>query len=266
MRRRHWRPTDNTDPEMKLALRRKYAAAVEPGLCFDLFCGSGHYLRAIYAETFRQVVAVDKRREALRDLPRSPNVAAYRGDNVKLAQPLVWKYGFPDFVDLDAYGNPDTPLTILLKTSAPKPERFAVVGTDGTLLARSSFAPPPEAWGLGKGLRFAPFSLGASEYPVLIYRHAEEWLRAAGYEIEDLDCYRPEGHVVFYWGALAVSRPLQAPHGAEKEARPSNPTREASWAPRPAPGAPTTSLVGGVMPSEVWRGRAAPDSKETGAR
>lgn len=175
---------------------------VEAEICFDLFCGHGSFASQLYRQRFATLVCVDRKRDALADVPVGETIHPYQGNNETLVMPLVREWGFPDFTDLDAYGSPDTVLTRLLRKSGGK-DRFAVVATDGTFLRRQMANTVPACWGAGyKDLRWAPQSVGLKDWPVLIYRNLEHWLLATGHRVAEFDCYRPQGHQVFYWGAL----------------------------------------------------------------
>jgi len=182
-------------------LRRRFAEKVEATLCFDLFCGCGSYLQAIYLDRFERCVAVDKQRKSLQQLPDRDNLMIYQGDNAQLAPRLCRQYGFPDFVDLDAFGNPDAPLLAMLPWLHDK-ERFAVVATDGTMAARQSFGDPPHCWGYGAA-KWSPASLALADYPTMIYRHLQDWTERVGYAVAEFEFHRkPSPWAVVYYGAL----------------------------------------------------------------
>jgi len=183
---------------------------VEADTCFDLFCGEGTFLDALYADRFSQVVAVDKRHAALEELPDADHVAVYQGDCIRLIPALVRKFGLPDYVDLDAWGSPDTALVALLR-SCRKLQRIAIVATDGVWCSLNRSGPAnhlPACWGYSKTWR-APQSAGIADYPTILYRHLEDWAARRQLAVTDFDCYRGQGHNVFYWGALLER--IQAP-------------------------------------------------------
>jgi len=196
---------DNSCVETKRALREQFLEKVGATLCFDLFCGHGTYCRELYRDHFGTVVCVDQKADALADLPPGDHVKPYRGNNASLVLGLLERYGWPDFWDLDAYGNPDAPLVRALALR-PTKERFAIVATDGTWLARSRSRRVPSCWGYGKGVRWAPCCLPRRDYSVLILDNLRRWLGAVGYEVAEFEYRMPRGSgkAVVYWGALAV--------------------------------------------------------------
>lgn len=201
MVKRDWEARDNSHHRLKRELRESFMGEVEGNLCFDLFCGTGTFTRELYASRFLQVICVDEREAALKELPKSPRVLAYHGDNRELGWRLRCKWGFPDFIDLDAYGNPDGALLPLLKLTRGK-ERFAVVATDGTFHGRCRARPMPECWGNGEQ-HWAPCCISADNYPVLIYRHAEKWLAQAGYAMRDFMLHKAASAPMYYYGYIA---------------------------------------------------------------
>lgn len=208
-RRRDWEPVDNSHHDVKRQLREQFAGEVEGNLCFDLFCGTGTFTREVYLSRFLQIICVDQKIESLKQLPDSPRVVAYQGDNRELGWRLRCKWGFPDFIDLDAYGNPDATLLPLLKMTHDK-ERFAVVATDGTFIGRHVFREVPPVWGHGSDVRWPRFSMPWDSYPTLIFRHIEQWLGSAGYAVRDFVLHRPaayaDNHHIHYYGFIAERR------------------------------------------------------------
>ncbi len=197
---RRWNQTDNSYPGLKLRLRESYLEKVECRLVFDLFAGHGTMASALYIPRAEHVVCVDGKRDALADIPQAPNVHIYCGDNRGLVLPLIREYGGPDFVDLDAYGNPDTVLTRLLRGNYYK-QRMAVVATDGTFTSRQRAAPIPACWGYGK-CKWAPQSLRMRDYPALIYANLQRWAAGTARQVAEFDSYLVPGTCVVYWGAL----------------------------------------------------------------
>lgn len=193
--------TDNSHYALKRELREQFAGEVEGKLCFDLFCGTGTFTREVYLPRFEQIICVDQKAESLSQVPKNPRVVAYQGDNRDLGWRLRCKWGFPDFIDLDAYSNPDGALLPVLKVPGDK-ERFAVVATDGTFLQRKSFNKTPACWGHGDA-HWAPMSIRSVNYHTLIYRHLEKWLVGAGYRITRFELHRPTGKEVRYYGFVA---------------------------------------------------------------
>lgn len=174
---------------------------VEARLCFDLFCGTGTFLQALYLPHFERCVAVDKQRKSLEMLPVSDSLMVYQGDNAQLAPRLCYQYGFPDYVDLDAFGNPDAVLRAMLPWARDK-QRFAVIGTDGTMLARQVFQDVPITWGYGK-CKWSPAAAGLAGWPVMILQHLREWSAEYGLRVTDYEYHRlPLPSKVLYWGAL----------------------------------------------------------------
>jgi len=151
------------------------------------------------------VVCVDQKAEALADVPAGDHIKVYQGNNASLVLGLIDRYGWPDFWDMDAYGNPDAPLVRALKLR-PTKERFAIVATDGTLVGRKRSCTVPRHWGFGKGLRWAPVTVERNDYPVLVRDNLRGWLGAAGYELAEFETHalRGQGKAVIYWGALAT--------------------------------------------------------------
>lgn len=195
MLRKH--ETHNTNPEVKLRLRREAAERVDHGLAFDLFCGEGTYLREVYAPTFEQVIAVDRSAKSLAKITPGPNAHLFKGDNAVLAPKLAMRYGVPDLIDLDAFGNPDAPL-FALRSAMQRKARFAIIGTDGTHSARKAACAVPDCWGLGSP-RWSVGSIGLHEWPVLIYRHLADWF--PGHAITWFEWVIPRGHSVVYYAA-----------------------------------------------------------------
>ena len=213
--RHHWRrgakSVHNSDYVLKLALRSTFVNKVEADTCFDLFAGTGTYCQAIYRDRFCRVVAVEKLNKHLADYPQGDSITAYQGDNTLLAPGLCAKHGFPDFIDADAFGNPDAPILRMLPWLRGK-ERFALVATDGTWSARTSFVTAPQCWGYGD-VHWSPCSVSWDDYPVLIYRHWEEWFGKHGYGIEDFEWHRPTHKVkVVYYGLVAVKQSTGTPY------------------------------------------------------
>lgn len=194
---------DNSGHDVKRQLREKYMEKVGATLCFDLFCGHGTYCRELYRDHFSTVVCVDKKADALSDVPGGAHIKAYKGDNARLVLGLVDRYGWPDFWDLDAYGNPEAALVKALKTK-PQVASFAVAATDGTFLSRQRNCAVPSHWGYGKQVRWAPFAAGRTDYPVIVRDNLTRWFDAAGYELAEFEAHLPHGQSVIYWGALAV--------------------------------------------------------------
>ena len=195
------RETHNSDPVLKLELRRRFMEKVEARLCFDLFCGTGTYLQALYLPHFERCVAVDKQRKSLELLPDADNLMVYQGNNAELAPRLCYQYGFPDYIDLDAFGNPDAPLVALLPWARDK-QRFAVIGTDGTMNARKSFTDIPSAWGHGKA-KWSPSSLRLCDWPAMILQHLRDWTAEHGLRVADYEYHRLAlPSKMLYWGAL----------------------------------------------------------------
>ncbi len=193
---------DKSNPLLKLALRQRFVEKVEGKLCFDLFCGTGTYLDALYLSRFERCVAVDRRRKSLQELPTADNLTVYQGDNAKLAVKVCARYGFPDYVDLDAYGNPDAPLLAMLPWLRGK-QKFAVVATDGTFAIRTNFARVPPCWGLGEELRWSPLSADRKAMPAMIYRRLERHIARYGYRVTEFEyIQRPRPWAVVYYGAL----------------------------------------------------------------
>lgn len=174
---------------------------VEANLCFDLFCGRGTMLKTLYADHFKRIVCCDKLKKNLLALPRLPHLTAYQGDNVELAAALCRRHGFPDYLDLDAFGNPDAPLLKMLPWAKDK-DRFAIVGTDGTLASRSSFRWVPHCWH-PDDTYWSVLSIKKVEYPVVIFRHLTEWAALHGFAVTDFEYHlaTPPWQVVYY-GAL----------------------------------------------------------------
>lgn len=195
MLRKH--ETHNTNPEVKLRLRREAAERVDHGLAFDLFCGEGTYLREVYAPTFAQTVAVDRSAKSLSKIAPASNLHLFKGDNAILAPKLAVRYGLPDLIDLDAFGNSDAPL-VALRSALQRKERFAIIGTDGTHSARKAACAVPECWGLRDPL-WSRGSLSLEEWPVLIYRHIAYWFPA--HAITWFEWAIPRGHSVVYYAA-----------------------------------------------------------------
>lgn len=202
--RRDWEPVDNSHHDVKRQLREQFVGEVEGTLCFDLFCGTGTFTREVYLSHFLQIICVDQKVESLQQLPDNPRIVAYQGDNRELGWRLRCQWGFPDFIDLDAYGNPDGTLLPLLKVTQNK-ERFAVVATDGTFSGRRRARPVPPCWGHGD-VYWAPMCLRFENYPTLIYRHLQQWLGEAGYRIADFVLHRPVGRVICYYGLVAEKK------------------------------------------------------------
>lgn len=194
---------DNSGEDTKRTLREEFMGKVEATLCFDLFCGHGLYCRELYRDRFATVVCVDKKADALADLPQDEHVNPYIGDNGRLVMGLIERYGWPDFMDLDAYGTPDAPLVKALKM-APDKARFAVVATDGTFLGRKRNNKVPQHWGHGSGIRWAPFAAGRNDYPLIVRDNLTRWLEAAGYALAEFEAHLPRGQSVVYWAALAT--------------------------------------------------------------
>lgn len=195
------KPNDNSHYSHKLALREKYAEKVEAELCFDLFCGTGTFVQAVWAPSFSQVVCVDKSRKQLEQLPGLPNVTAYQGDNAKLLPGLLVKYGAPDIVDLDAYGCPDPLVHDLLTTSVTN-KRFAVVATDGGMKGRQRGSPNalPECYGFGKNLTFAQYGAAMDAAAVRAHTMLRAWATIGGKAVVDFDAYVCGS--MMYWAAL----------------------------------------------------------------
>jgi hypothetical protein len=202
--RRDWEPVDNSHHDVKRQLREQFAGEVEGNLCFDLFCGTGTFTREVYLSRFLQIICVDQKVESLKQLPDSPRVVAYQGDNRELGWRLRCKWGFPDFIDLDAYGNPDATLLPLLKMTHEK-ERFAVVATDGTFAGRKRAKPAPPQWSYGDA-HWAPMCVNAENYHTLIYRHLQKWLGGAGYAMNGFVLHKPVGRTIWYYGFIAERR------------------------------------------------------------
>lgn len=196
--------TDNSCVDVKRQLREQFVGEVEGNLCFDLFCGTGTFTREVYLSRFLQIICVDKKVESLQQLPDNPRIVAYQGDNRELGWRLRCQWGFPDFIDLDAYSNPDGALLPLLKVPGNK-ARFALTATDGTFLQRQGFNRTPEYWPYG-GAHWAPMCLRFENYPTLIYRHLQQWLGEAGYRIADFVLHRPVGRVICYYGLVAEKK------------------------------------------------------------
>ncbi len=196
---------DNSEPQVKRALREQFIRKVGATLCFDLFCGHGTYCRELYRDHFGTVVCVDQKADALADLPPGDHVKPYRGNNASLVLGLLERYGWPDFWDLDAYGNPEAPLVRALALR-PTKDRFAIVATDGTLQARKRSCRVPRHWGYGKDVRWAPNGIERRDYSVLILDNLRRWLGAVGYEVAEFEYRLPRGNgkAVVYWGSLAV--------------------------------------------------------------
>lgn len=193
---------DNSNPQLKKKLREGFMEKVGADLCFDLFCGHGTYCRELYRDHFREVVCVDKKQDALEDLPGDDHIHAYRGDNASLVLGLVDRYGWPDLWDLDAYGVPDAALWRALKMK-PQKKRFAVVATDGTFIGRQRANKVPVHWDWGKSTRWAPFSAGRSDYPLLVRDNLQRWFDTAGYALTLFEAILPRGQSVVYWASLA---------------------------------------------------------------
>jgi len=204
---------DNSNHDVKRALREEYMAKVGARLCFDLFCGHGTYCRELYRDHFEQVVCVDQKADALADVPGDAHVKAYKGNNAGLVLGLVNKYGFADFWDLDAYGNPEAALVKGLKMR-PALDRFAVVGTDGTFISRKRNCSVPVHWGYGKEVRWAPFAAGRKDYPVIVRDNLSRWFADAGYALAEFEAHLPRRQSVIYWAALATRQPIGAPFQA----------------------------------------------------
>lgn len=195
------REVHNSDPVLKLELRRRFLSKVEARLCFDLFCGTGTYYRELYRQHFAQVVCVDRSRESLSQVEALGGAAVVRGDNARLAAALCRQYGYPDFTDLDAFGNPDAPLVAMLPFLGGI-RRTAVVATDGTMAARQSFCGVPRCWGYGD-CKWSTSSLAVADYPVLIHDNLRRWLLPLGYVVSAFEWHRrPPPSAVIYYGAL----------------------------------------------------------------
>lgn len=208
---KQWRSeVDNSNHDVKRQLREEYMGKVGASLCFDLFCGHGTYCRELYRDHFAEIICVDKKADALSDLPGDDHIHAYKGDNAKLILGLLDKYGWPDLWDLDAYGNPDAALYRALKWPMIA-DTFAVVATDGTFMSRKRNCTIPAHWGVGKGLRWAPFAAGRNDYPLMVRDNLVRWFAETGHELAEFEAHLPHGQSVVYWAALA-RRP--APEGA----------------------------------------------------
>lgn len=193
----------NSDPVLKTRLRETFAGKTGQALCFDLFCGEGTYTKEIYSKRFRQVVCVDKNRKSLSKIKQVDNARLYCGDNEELAPQLCVKYGFPDFVDLDAFGNPDAPLVALMPWAAiADKQEFAIVATDGTMMARTMFSNAPACWGLGE-CKWSSLSVPYKDYPYFIFRNIEAIVGRRGYVVDSFECYRKKPpSAVCYYGAV----------------------------------------------------------------
>jgi hypothetical protein len=195
--------TDNSHYFEKLTLRTKYIDLVGADTCFDLFVGIGTFTDAIYSKRFARVVCVDNSRKQLEQLSALPNIDIYQGDNANLLTGLLVKYGAPDFVDLDAYGSPDTLAKRLIQTRVTcRP--MAIIGTDGGMKARQrgSMNGVPTCWGFGPGLSHAQFGAAMDAVPVRAFTFLRDWSAAAKKTVAEFDA-----HVcgaMCYWAALIV--------------------------------------------------------------
>lgn len=127
-----WRPKDNSDPALKIALRKKYLPLEASVL--DCFCGNGTMYHNVYeGRTARYHGLDDKKVHTLELCTLMDNEAYVRRRDLS---------GFNVF-DLDAYGSPWKLFLLICRVLKKRDEPYVFFLTDGTILrAKLNSAPP----------------------------------------------------------------------------------------------------------------------------
>lgn len=198
------RKIDNSHPALKRKLREDFIGPGRHRLCLDLFCGKGTY-HGLYSDRFEQVIGVDSDAKKLSKATRRPNIKLFKSNNSKIIIPLLLEFGLPDFIDIDAYGNPDAPL-IEARLALNRSPGFSLVATDGTLERRKSAMPTvPRCWGYPESVCWSRGAIMRGDYPTLIVQHLREWFPAL--ELTRFEAFVGAMHSgIWYYGATLVRR------------------------------------------------------------